>query len=74
LQGFYGSFIFFVLNYFTGIDYLTTLIKKLFLETLHDEKFFLKYLNDEEAAKEQGCCKSFWNDIIRYNDEELDAL
>ena len=74
LQGFYAMFIFFVLDHFTGIDYLTTLIKRLFLETQHDEKFFLNYLNDEEATKKKSWCRSFCDDIIRYEDEELDAL
>jgi hypothetical protein len=68
LQGFYAVFIFFVLDYFTGIDYLTTVIKNLFLERYSDEKFFLKYLNDEDKTKEKSCCRRFCDEIIRYDD------
>jgi len=64
--------IFFFLDHFTGIDYLTTLIKSLFLEKLAEEKFFLKYLNDEEKTKEKSWCRAFCDDIIRYDDEKLD--
>lgn len=32
IQGFYAMIIFFFLDHFTGIDYLTTVIKSLFLE------------------------------------------
>lgn len=72
IQGFYGMIIFFLLDHFTGIDYFTTIIKKLFLEQEHDEKFFLKYLNDEEKTKEKSCCRAFCDDMIRYDDEKLD--
>jgi hypothetical protein len=40
--------IFFFLDHFTGIDYLTTIIRRLFLEKQEEEKFFLKYLNEGE--------------------------
>ena len=46
----------------------------MFLERYSDEKFFLKYLNDEEKTKEKNFCRRFCDDIIRYDDEELDAL
>jgi excinuclease UvrABC ATPase subunit len=64
--------IFFFLDHFTGIDYLTTVIKSLFLEKQVEEKFFLKYLNDEEKTKERSCCRAFCDDFIVYNDEKLD--
>jgi hypothetical protein len=41
LKSFYAMFIFFFLDHFTGIDYLTTVIKRIFLERSSNEKFFL---------------------------------
>ncbi len=51
IYGFYGGIILSILSYFTSIDYLTTVIQKLFLEENSDMKFYNRFLNDDGKAK-----------------------
>ena len=47
-----------IVNYFTEFDYLTTVIKKLFLEELKDKKFYARFINDDGTVKKEkmNCC------------------
>jgi hypothetical protein len=47
-----------IVSYFTEFDYLTTVIKRLFLEELSDKKFYSRFLNDDGTVKkdEKNCC------------------
>jgi hypothetical protein len=65
-------FIIFVLDRFTGIDYLTTVIKRLFLEKNSNDKFFLQYLNSEDEPPPKSWCRKFWDEIIRFDEEKMD--
>jgi len=51
IAGFWSSVVSVILGYFTEIDYLSTVIRKLFLEEVSDKEFYSKYLNDEEALR-----------------------
>jgi hypothetical protein len=51
IYGFYGGIIVWLLGYFSSIDYLTTVIKKLFLEESSDYKFYKRFIDDEGGKK-----------------------
>ena len=67
-------FILFFLNRLTGVDYLSTVIKRLFLEKNSNEKFFLQYLNGDDEPLPKSWCRKFWDDIIRFDDEKIDPI
>jgi len=46
ISGFYSSILAIIVGYFAEFDYLTTFIKKLFLEEQTDEKFYSRFLNE----------------------------
>ena len=56
IYGFYGGIIVWLLGYFTTIDYLTTVITKLFLEESSDKKFYKKFIEESSNAKKKNCC------------------
>jgi len=46
ISGFYSSILAIIVGYFAEFDYLSTFIKKLFLEEQTDEKFYSRFLNE----------------------------
>jgi hypothetical protein len=51
IAGFYAGIFAVIVGYFAEFDYLTTVIKKLFLEEQSDKKFFARFLNDHGPVK-----------------------
>lgn len=51
IAGFYAGLFSVLVGYFAEFDYLTTVIKKLFLEEQSDKKFFARFLNDHGLVK-----------------------
>jgi hypothetical protein len=56
IYSFYAGSVIFLLSYFTKIDYLTTVITKLFLEESSDKKFYKKFIDESSNAKKKNCC------------------
>ena len=46
IGGFYYSILAVIVGYFAEIDYLTAFIKRLFLEEQTDEKFYHRFLSE----------------------------
>ena len=69
IYGFYGGIIVWLLSYFTSIDYLTTVIKKLFLEESSDKKFYKRFFDDDGGKKKikKNCCKELFEDFVHDN-------
>lgn len=60
------------MDYFTLIDYKTSLVKNLFLEKQTDKKFFDKYIkkqNKDDDFKKR-CCRRYCEGIINFNDKQ----
>lgn len=58
IAGFYAGVVAFLVGYFAEFDYLTTVIKKLFLEEQSDKKFFSRFITDQKPIKKSKnhCC------------------
>jgi len=48
IGGFYYSILAVIVGYFAEIDYLTAFIKRLFLEEQTDEKFYSRFINEND--------------------------
>jgi len=80
IAGFWSSVVSIILGHFIEIDYLSNVLKKLFLEEVSDKEFYRKYLNDEEAPRRIkkhnsmffNCCYRFciWEHQIDENSLE----
>jgi hypothetical protein len=58
IAGFYAGVVAVLVGYFAEFDYLTTVIKKLFLEEQSDKKFFARFLNGQGpvSKSKKNCC------------------
>jgi len=58
-----------IVGYFAEIDYLTVVIRDLFLIEQDNRKFFARYLNDDDdefshgPPPKQNCCQGIFGDF-----------
>jgi len=76
ISGFYKTILALIVGYFAEIDYLTTFIKKLFLEEQTDEKFYSRFLKEDNYdgmtdAKKNWCSDLFYDEIGQINEADL---
>ena len=63
-----------IVSYFAEFDYLTTVIKKIFLREETDEKFYAKFINKvkpDNKAKKNFCSDLFTDQIGAIKEEDL---
>jgi len=61
-----------IVGYFAETDYLTTVIKKIFLQEETDEKFYARFLNETESKKtKKNCCLDLFTDQLKINEADL---
>jgi len=62
-----------IVGYFAEYDYLTTVIKKIFLQEESDEKFYARFLNEKRTDKKKikkNCCLDLFTDQTWSIDKE----
>jgi len=61
-----------IVSYFAEFDYLTTVIKKIFLREETDEKFYAKFINKvkPDNKTKKNFCQDLFNDQIGAIKEE----
>ncbi len=74
IAGFYASIIMVIVGYFAEIDYLSGVIKKLYLEEQSDKKFFARFLNEDKTGRKSKpkFLKEFCEDFFHYDSKPLD--
>jgi len=60
-------------GYFANFDYLTYVIKKIFLQEENDEKFYARFISEEKTDNKtkKNCCLDLFADQSKINEADL---